>query len=108
MGSDSWWILVVHVALHWVQRTAPTFVSRSSSHPTLLSALQKGQAKVVSSLGRAFLGGALAEDLRFPMAQAAAAAAGLQAGSAGGGVAGAVGSGGGERGSRGSGLAACC
>ena len=107
MGSDSWWILVVHVALHWVQRTAPTFVSRSSSHPTLLSALQKGQAKVVSSLGRAFLGGALAEDLRFPMAQAAAAA-GLQAGSAGGGEAGAVGSGGGGQGSRGSGLAAFC
>ena len=35
MGSDSWWILVVHVALHWLHLTAPTLVSRSSSQLTL-------------------------------------------------------------------------
>ena len=67
MGSDSWWILVLHAALHCVHRTAPTFFSRSISQPTLLSALQKGQAKVVSSLGRCFLGGALALLFRLPI-----------------------------------------
>lgn len=35
MGSDSWWILVDHAALHWLHLTAPTLVSRSSSQLTL-------------------------------------------------------------------------
>ena len=72
MASDSSWILVLQLALQWVQLTLPTLATLSSSAPTARSALQKGQEKRVSNLARDFLTGAFLLLLRLPMLAAAA------------------------------------